>query len=128
MTNARIPNGKTWPPMSLFDQLGFELLSTFVIWVSSLSGSWFVLEATPAHGSVHRLTFDTKTGLLIRETYSIKGGELDHEMQYDDYKEVDGVRVPFTFRSSGGENWTVRLKEVKNNTPIDDAKFDPPSE
>jgi len=88
----------------------------------------FVLEATPAHGSAHRLTFDVKTGLLIRESYSINGGEPDHEMEYDDYKEVDGIRVPFTLRCSGGDNWTVRLKEVKNNAPIDDAKFDPPSE
>jgi outer membrane lipoprotein-sorting protein len=88
----------------------------------------FVLEATPEHGSAHRFTFDAKTGLLIRETYSINGGEPDHELQYDDYKEVDGIRVPFTYRCSGGDNWTVRLMEVKNNAPIDDAKFDPPSE
>ena len=48
-------------------------------------------------------------------------------MQFDDYKEEDGIKLPFTIRCSGGDNWTVRFNEVTNNAPIDDAKFDPPS-
>jgi carboxyl-terminal processing protease len=59
--------------------------------------------------------FDTQTGLLLR-----KGN-----IYYDDYREVDGVKLPFkvTDDSSYGFGVVVRLTEIKHNVPIDQAKF-----
>jgi len=59
--------------------------------------------------------FDALTGLLLR-----KG-----DIYYDDYREVDGVKLPFkvTDDSSYGFGVVVRLSEIKHNVPIDQAKF-----
>jgi len=40
---------------------------------------------------------------------------------------VSGVKVPFTMRATGTDNCTIKFKEVKNNVPVEDAKFDKPS-
>jgi hypothetical protein len=59
--------------------------------------------------------FDVSTGLLLRRgnTY------------YDDYREVDGVQLPFkvTDDTSYGFGVVVHLSEIKHNVPIDQAKF-----
>jgi hypothetical protein len=88
----------------------------------------FIIEAFPAEGKPTELTFDARTGLLIREAWSESGSELDHEYRYEDYRDVDGLKVPFNIRCVGSDNWTLQFKEVKNNVPIDDAKFEKPFE
>ena len=62
-----------------------------------------------------KLYFDVQTGLLLR-----KGN-----IYYEDYREVDGVKWPFTIREESplGFAFTFRTDEVKHNVVIDDAKF-----
>ncbi|MDQ2855262.1 MAG: S41 family peptidase [Acidobacteriota bacterium] len=64
---------------------------------------------------LEKFYFDALTGLLLR-----KGN-----IYYDDYREVDGVKLPFkvTDDSSYGFGIVVRLSEIKHNVPIDQAKF-----
>jgi carboxyl-terminal processing protease len=59
--------------------------------------------------------FDALTGLLLRRG----------NIYYDDYREVDGVKLPFkvTDDSSYGFGVVVRLNEIKHNVPIDQSKF-----
>ena len=83
----------------------------------------YVLEA-PRGGNPKRWYFDTATGLLIRTTSS-EGGELDEEL-YDDYRSVDGVKLPFSIRRSDLDDAIITLTEVKHNVPIDDARFEKP--
>lgn len=80
----------------------------------------FVIEAAIVESNPEKLYFDTNSGFLIQEDF---GGASLH---YEDYKEVDGVKVPFTIRQQGSPNWTVKFKEIKHNIPIEDAKFDRP--
>ena len=80
----------------------------------------FVIEATIIEGNSEKLYFDASSGLLIQADF---GGA---SLRYDDYKEVDGVKVPFTIRQEGSPNSTIKFKEIKNNLPIEDAKFDRP--
>jgi len=80
----------------------------------------FVIEAAIIEGNPEKLYFDAKSGFLIQEDF---GGA---SLQYDDYQEVDGVKVPFTIRQEGSPNWTVKFKEIKHNLSIEDAKFDRP--
>lgn len=62
-----------------------------------------------------KLYFDVQTGLLLRKSY----------IYYEDYREVDGVKLPFTIReeSSLGFGFVFKVTEVKHNVAIDDAKF-----
>jgi hypothetical protein len=91
----------------------------------------YVFEATPSAGKPDTLYFDTQTALLLRsDSYSEaqKGKPEPTETYYEDYREVDGVKLPFTQRQVGsGYTITLKVYEVKHNVPIDDAKFDGPS-
>jgi len=91
----------------------------------------YVIEGVPAAGGPERLYFDTQTGLLIRKD-SVEegsGGKRAVQEYYSDYRAVDGVKLPFTIRQvAPGMDFTVRLTEVKQNVPVDDAKFNKPEE
>jgi hypothetical protein len=89
----------------------------------------YVVRATTASGTRERLYFDVQTGLLVRRAASIVTmiGVFNYQVDYEDYKDFGGVKVPTTTRwSMPNLSWTRKVLEVKNNTPIDDAKFSLP--
>jgi hypothetical protein len=91
----------------------------------------YVIEAVPVAGSPERLYFDTLTGLLIRKDSEEEGdeGKRSIEEYYSDYRAVDGIKLPFTIHQvSSGMDFTVKLTEVKQNVPVDDAKFNKPED
>ncbi|HSB07971.1 MAG TPA: hypothetical protein VLM38_00555 [Blastocatellia bacterium] len=85
----------------------------------------YVVEATPEIGNSEKLYFDIETGLLIRRDMVYGTTLVKH--YYEDYREVDGVKLPFAVRSEGPVRVTTRLKEVKHNIAIEDSKFKSPS-
>ena len=90
----------------------------------------YVIQATPAETSPQKMYFDTETGLLVRMDSEAVGpmGKLSISTTLEDYKEVDGVKIPFTVRQdSSAISFTIKLTEVKQNVPIEDAKFNKPS-
>jgi hypothetical protein len=54
-------------------------------------------------------------------------GQLPTQIDYADYREVSGVKIPFrwTLARPGGR-FTIQVSEVKQNVPVDDAKFAKP--
>jgi photosynthetic reaction center cytochrome c subunit len=76
-----------------------------------------------------RLYFDESSGLLLRLARYAETpiGRNPTQIDYADYREVDGVKVPFrwTLARTGGR-FTIQIKEVRQNVPIDDAKFAKP--
>jgi hypothetical protein len=76
-----------------------------------------------------RLYFDEQSGLLVR---LVRYGEtplglLPTQIDYADYREAGGVKIPFRWtlaRTSG--RFTIQLGDVKENAPVDDAKFAKP--
>ena len=87
----------------------------------------YVLEA-PRGGNPRRWYFDTNTGLLIRTENRDSGGALRRREDYEDYRAVDGIQVPFTthWLDEDGIEIIIKFTEVKNNVPIDDSKFEKP--
>jgi hypothetical protein len=66
----------------------------------------------------HTLHFDVETGLLTR---------LGYNRELHDYREVDGVLVPFSMAiSRKGGSSTYVFDEIEHNVPIEDARFAPP--
>ena len=50
------------------------------------------------------------------------------ESYFEDYREVDGIRLPFTVRVvSPTGTYSLRFSKVQHNIPIDDAKFSKPT-
>ena len=89
----------------------------------------YVVQGTTARGAIATLFFDMESGLLVRQIRYTDSpvGRLPTQVDYADYREVAGVRMPF--------QWTVtwldgrdsfELTEVQPNVPIDDARFDRP--
>jgi photosynthetic reaction center cytochrome c subunit len=76
-----------------------------------------------------RLYFDTKSGLLLRRTLELDTalGRLPEQTDFDDYRAVEGVMVPFTIITSRPPFTNImKFTEITVNTPLDDAKFDMP--
>ncbi|MGH9678533.1 MAG: hypothetical protein ACRD4Y_01140, partial [Candidatus Acidiferrales bacterium] len=77
-----------------------------------------------------RIYFDARTGLLAR-TYttmqSVLGG-FPEEITYEDYREVSGLKVPFTLSVASAEgNRVYKWSEVEANTSLDESKFAKPA-
>jgi photosynthetic reaction center cytochrome c subunit len=79
-----------------------------------------------------QLYFDKQSGLLVRLVRfgETPLGRLPTQIDYADYKEAGGVKIPlrWTLARPGGR-FTIQVRDVKQNVPVDDAKFaKPPQE
>jgi hypothetical protein len=76
-----------------------------------------------------KLYFDEKSGLLLRLVRygDTPFGLMPTQIDYTDYREAGGVKVPFRWtlaRPSG--RFTIQISDLKENVPVDDAKFAKP--
>ena len=79
-----------------------------------------------------RLFFDAETGFLVRRIVYTETpiGLVPDQTDFEDYRDVDGVKVPFTIKSYavGGFSTAVRkFTEVKFNVPVEDSRFNKPA-
>jgi len=90
----------------------------------------YLVEAVPAEGAPVTFAFDAASGLLVRAQTVADGpmGKTDVVTTLSDYREVDGVQVPFAIHSDLGQiAFTIKISDVKHNVSIDDAKFNKPA-
>ena len=88
----------------------------------------YVIQAKPVTGEIEKLFFDVRTGLLVRRYTESETalGKLPLQIDYEDYREVDGIKQPFLINwSFPGRIWGRKIDEIKQNVPLDDAKFAP---
>jgi photosynthetic reaction center cytochrome c subunit len=78
-----------------------------------------------------RLYFDQQSGLLLRQMRFAETplGRNPTQIDYADYKEIDGVKIPcrWTLSRPNG-NFTIKIDRVQQNVPIDEKLFVPPKE
>jgi len=92
----------------------------------------YVLDGTTTDGRRMRLYFDATTGLLLRRVTATSSmiGLIPDQIDLEDYREVDGVRFPFTGRAAtievGNPTSTRTFTEIRLNAPVDDTKFNMP--
>jgi hypothetical protein len=91
----------------------------------------YVLVSKPSPNRTQKLYFDTQTGLLVRILSLLHTmiATVPSQLDFEDYRDVDGVKLPFTMRYSPVEahdSWTRKYTEIKHNVPVDEAKFNPP--
>jgi zinc protease len=90
----------------------------------------WVVEGWPSAGKPDRLFFDKKTGLLVREESTVETalGVMTFEIEYGDYREVDGVKVPHEHRIPKPETLNLRItvNEVVHNADLKDSVFEKP--
>ena len=75
-----------------------------------------------------RYYFDSQTGLLLR-TITLNKTVLmpfPEQVDFEDYREVDGVKMPFTIRYSAidtYDSWVRTFTEIKRNVAVEDTLF-----
>jgi len=78
-----------------------------------------------------KLYFDQESGLLLRELRYVETplGLFPTQIDYDDYRDSGGVKVPFQWTiARPGNRFTMQMESAETNVPIDDAKFVKPPE
>jgi len=76
-----------------------------------------------------KLYFDQQSGLLLRLVRYLESplGRLPTQVDYADYRQADGVKIPFRWTlSRPGNRFTIQVDQLEQNIPVDDGKFTPP--
>jgi hypothetical protein len=97
----------------------------------------YVVIGTPAADTPEHLYFDAQTGLLVRKwTYvETAPGRVPYQVDFDDYRNTgSGVKIPFTIRLAPAgprleleTTSTLHVTSVKDNVPLDEARFAKPA-
>jgi len=92
----------------------------------------YIVDGTTTDNRRMRLYFDAGSGLLLRRatTMSTMVGMIPDQVDLEDYREADGLKFPFTGRTStleiGNPSSTRTFTELKVNVPVDESKFNMP--
>ena len=78
-----------------------------------------------------RVWFDVNTGLAIRRLITVDSpvGRIPTQTDFDDYRDFNGVKVPFTVKVSsvnGGQNSTRRYTSIELGKTVDEKLFEAP--
>jgi len=90
----------------------------------------YLIEASPRVGSAEMFYFDAETGLLVRHDASrlTAKGSIRAEVYLNDWREVDGIKVPFRLTQvMPSVTFVFTVEEVKHNVPVEEAIFKRPS-
>jgi outer membrane lipoprotein-sorting protein len=84
----------------------------------------FHLKLTDKMGQVQHCYLDAETGLEAKLVSQSEMGQ-SFEQELSDYREVDGIKVPFSIRtlSNGVQQGQITVDKVEFNVKIDDAIF-----
>jgi photosynthetic reaction center cytochrome c subunit len=77
-----------------------------------------------------QLFFDVDSGLLLRRiTFRpTPQGPLPDQVDFEDYRDVGGVKVPFVLKTATPDNISTRTyTDFKFNVPVEDSKFAMPA-
>lgn len=84
----------------------------------------------PDNQGQETLYFDLQSGLLVRRVTVLRTalGGIPRQYDYSDYRDVNGVKIPFVTKVSTPENIQTRtLTEAKFNVPVDERDFSVPA-
>ena len=73
-----------------------------------------------------KLYLDKQSGLLLRLIRYIDSplGYNPTQIDYADYRAADSIKTPFRWTvARPGNRFTIQVDELKQNVPVDDAKF-----
>jgi outer membrane lipoprotein-sorting protein len=91
----------------------------------------YVLVVKPKTGPSARQYIDAESYLPIKQVIKINvpqiGAEVEQTTELSDFRDVDGVKVPFRIKSSSAiQTVTTVVSEVEHNKPIDQTLFSKP--
>ncbi len=93
----------------------------------------YMVQLTPKVGPGVKAFFDAENFMLVRTILTINvpqlGGPIDQVVDFSDFRDVDGIKIPYVTKSSNPVQSIVAIvTEVKQNTEIDDSSFAKPAQ
>jgi len=88
-----------------------------------------VVGTRPNGSAIDRVYFDAQSGLLLRTYTTMQSvlGSFPEETNFDDYRVVSGIKVPYTMLVVSPEgNRTYKWSQVDVNAPVEDSRFAKP--
>src|SRR5713226_9596162 len=83
------------------------------------------LEVTSATGVKRQLFFDAQTHLIVKEAATVGG--VEEEILYDDYRTVDGVKMPHKIEPHrGSDKYNIEVSRAAINGTVGERVFDFP--
>lgn len=88
----------------------------------------YVLRLTPKTGPSARMLIDAETYLLAKTIITVNvpqiGGDVEQTVVVSDYRDVDGVKVPYQIQSINQfQTISITATKVEQNMAIDDKMF-----
>jgi zinc protease len=90
----------------------------------------YVVVGVREKGAPDKMYFDVQSGLLVRSVNQryTPDGLTEFQADVDDYTALDGVKLPFTVRQSGGGSaFVIHFTEVQHNLQLTVAQFAMPA-
>ena len=91
----------------------------------------YVLSVTSPGGAASRVWIDATSFLPVKSSTTIdtpETGPLEQVAEFADYRDVDGVKVPFKLTTvTAVQSFTVTVKSVAHNVKVDPALFTKPA-
>ena len=83
------------------------------------------LEVTSATGMKRQVFFDPQTHLIVKEAATVGG--IEEEILYDDYRTVDGVKLPYKIElHRGSDKYDIDVTRAVINGTVGERVFDFP--
>ncbi|MEF3078070.1 insulinase family protein [Winogradskyella poriferorum] len=110
----------------LFEELYMESSNIELESLTTIEGAdAYKIKVTKDDKASYRY-YDAETGYLIRteSTTEAQGQSITSVVDYSNYKEVDGVMMPYTMKvTAGPQSFTFETTEVKINEGVTDEDF-----
>lgn len=103
-----------------------------VLGIRTISGRpAYAVAVADEPGITKTLSFDVESGLLVRSVRTVPTllGPLPDQVDFEDYRDVGGMKLPFLIRTSDVAPYdtvTRRFTEGRANPPIDEPLFELP--
>lgn len=83
------------------------------------------VEVTTATGAKREVFFDPQSHFIVKESAATAG--TDQEILYDDYREVDGVKLPYKIAlRRGPDTYSISITRAAINSTVGERTFDFP--
>jgi hypothetical protein len=92
----------------------------------------YVLTYTPKGGISVRWSIDVQSYLPIRSIMKVNVPQLGRDVEqitaFSDYREIDGIKVPFQITTESVQSFSITVTKVEHNVPIDETLFSKPAD
>jgi len=130
VTGKRLENAKVKNDFHSFLELKAKLKNLAIVKMDKVGGEEvYVVSMEPKSGTKYTMFISAKTFLPLRRTSVIVSSTSSRRIPtsevYSDYRNVDGVMIPFKITNVNPGMGTIvsYVKDVKHNVKISDKKF-----